>query len=750
MASGTTPITSVPPNWNRLSDLLSVTGTPRSESQDEARKTEFQRKQDLLETGRERFRISQEAESKRRREGLIDLKFHCGQQWDQWMELKRLQQGRPCLTINRTQAFVKHIVNNARQNRAEIKYDPIGDGADDDSAQIRQGIIRHIEKISQAEIAYDTGFESMAISGLGYIRVVDGWADERSADKDLYIQWVPNPFCVYEDPGASRPDWSDGKYKFVVEDITPAEFRRRYGTKWQCVGASNMQSIGDHAPFWMPGGDIRIAEYWYIEEESDVLCGMADGTTKLLSELNVPQDGQEEDPSQQVTWTRTTKIQKVKWALITGLDVIKERDWKGRYIPIIPVIGNQIELDGERILVGMVRYARESQRMYNYMYSSFVEAIALAPKSPFIADFEQIEEFRPLWEKANTDPMAYLPYRGRAIDGQLLPQPQRQQAEPPIQAFVAGLRLADENLKATFSIYDAALGQRGPQESGLAINSRKIESDVANYDWIDNFHRALVFLGIVLDDLLPYYYNTPGRVIQITRDDQSIFKVPMNQEHQAPNGQTKKYDLSSGRYSVNISTGPALATRRQEASHALLELAKVYPQLLQVAGPQVVRELDFPGKDAIAAQMEKAMPPELRQPDPNAPQIPPEAQQQMGQMQQMIQQLSQALTAATDKSTVQERKQAWETFRSQMTNETQLAIASVKTASQEAKFLNEKIFEELERIRASLQPELTGQPLAPPSSASQASAAPQAQAPAQPQSPVGSPVGAPAPVPPAG
>ena len=131
MASGTTPITSVPPNWNRLSDLLSVTGTPRSESQDEARKTEFQRKQDLLETGRERFRISQEAESKRRREGLIDLKFHCGQQWDQWMELKRLQQGRPCLTINRTQAFVKHIVNNARQNRAEIKYDPIGDGADD-------------------------------------------------------------------------------------------------------------------------------------------------------------------------------------------------------------------------------------------------------------------------------------------------------------------------------------------------------------------------------------------------------------------------------------------------------------------------------------------------------------------------------------------------------------------------------------------------------------------------------------------
>ena len=704
-----------------------------------------------MEMARERFRISALAESKRREEMLCDLRFRCGIQWDEWVALKRRQQGRPCLTINRIPEFVKHAANNMRQARPGIKIDPTGDGADEEIAEIRQGLIRYIEMNSRANIAYDTAFENLCTIGLGYARIVDGWSDPKSMDKDLFVQWVPNTFAVYEDPSAAKPDWSDGKYKFIVEDLSLPEFRARFGRKKQAASAENFQSIGDHAPLWLTDGKIRVAEYWHIEEESTVVCELDDGTTAYIDELQ-PED------ADRIVATRPGKVPRVKQDFISGLERLKPtRDWQGRYIPIIPFIGNQIELDGERILVGMVRYARESQRMYNYMYTSFVEAIALAPKAPFIAEFDQIQEFRAIWERANTDPMAVLPYRNvSAENGAPLPPPQRQQAEPPIGAFVQGLQLADQNLKATFSIYDASLGQRGPQESGIAINSRKIESDVANYDWIDNFSRGVTFLGIVLDDLLQYYYNKPGRVVQILREDQSTRPVTLNKPYTDPRtGKTKVYDLSKGKFSHTVSSGPSFLTRRQEAAKAMMETVKVYPPLMQIAGPMIIKEQDWPGKDAIAAQMEKAMPPELRPQDPDAPVTSQADQQKMQQQQQMIQQLTQALTLATDKKELEKMKQDYETFRAQMTQETQLAMAQLKTGSAEAKFMNDKIFEELERIHSVLgvtieqqsAPPTPGTP-APPSG--QPAIAPQQQA-APPAGPPQSPQpAAPAGVPPAG
>ena len=668
---------------------------------------------------------------------LADLKFRCGNQWDEALELQRSQQSRPCLTINRIPTFIKHVVNNMRQARPEIKVDPTGDGADEEIAEIRQGLIRHIQTQSHAEIAYDTAFENMATMGLGFMRVVDGWADEKSFDKDLFIQWVPNTFSVYFDPAASKPDWSDAKYCFIVEDISLAEFKARFGKDKLAASLSEFASIGDHQPSWLLGRKIRIAEYFHLEYDDDVLCELADGSTEYLSSIDARTDagavaeGTAEPP--QVVRTRPARRPKVVWTLMSGLDILKERVWKGSLIPVIPVIGNQIELDGERIIVGMVRYSRESQRMYNYMYSCFVEAVALAPKAPFIAEFRQIEGFEAIWEKANSAPVAVLPYRMFLDAGQMAPPPQRQQAEPPIAAFIEGLKLADQNLKATFGIYEASLGQKGPQESGIAINARKVESDVATYDWIDNFTRALEHLGRVLNDLLPHYYNSEGRIVQIIREDLSKRPVVFNQEHENDEGEIKKYDLSEGKFSINISTGPAFATRRQESAQRLMELAKVYPPLMQVAGPQIVSSIDMPVKDrdAIVSQLEKAMPPELRTEKPEDKQkgqqpIPPEVQQRMEQMDQMVQQLTEALKSATDGTELARQKEEWATYRTQLQQETQLAIAQLKTGSQEAQFLNQQVFAEMSRIREMLEPRLMN-PDQPNSQSSPASGAPAKQ-----------------------
>lgn len=725
-----------PTTWERIKDPANVSGVPSREPQQTAE--DSRKNQIFMEDARERFRMSANAQDRRSEEMRNDHRFYAGIQWDESIKAVRDQQGRPCLTINRIPGFVSHVTNNMRQQRPEIKIDPIADGADQEIAEVRQGLIRHIEVASQADIAGDKAFENMCIMGLGYMRVIDGWADERSVtDQELRVEWVPNIFNVFEDPAATKPDWSDGKYKFIVEDITLIEFRRRFGTDKSPASLSEFTGIGADQPYWLLGDKIRIAEYFHIEEEDDELYELNDGTGVYDSELD---NDNPRIPELKIGAggnyvSRPAKRKYVMWSLLYGLGVLKQKKWKGKYIPVIPIIGNQIELEGERILVGMVRYARESQRMFNYAYSCLVEAIALAPRAPWVAEAGSIEGFEDQYRSANTDPQAILMYRQRSVDGTAVIPPRREVAETPVQSLVAALKLADDNLKSVFRIFDASLGQKGPQESGIAINSRKIESDLATYDWIDNYTRGLRFLGIVLDDLLQYYYNRPGRIIQILQEDLQRKPITMNQSVQ---DQSAIYDLSKGKFAITVSTGPGFATRRQEASKSMIDLAKAYPPLMQSCGPMIIREMDWPGADAIAAQLEKTLPPELRQADPNAPKDDPEQLKQViAQMSQQIQIMAPALQKMSDKHESDYQKEMFETFRTQITQEVQLAIAMMKTGADTSKHLNEELFEEMKRVRLIVEGGIEQQQ---PSSGAPGSAAP-APAPQVPPQSVNTPAG---------
>lgn len=685
----------------------------------------------FLALAQERFRICVDATEKQRAQSLEDLRFAAGIQWDKDIQNRRDAQHRPCLTINRIDGFLAHAVNSMRQQRPEVKVIATADGASEELAQVEEGLLRHIQVNSNADVAYDESFKDMCTGGIGWMRVVDDWASPTSMDQELFIRPIQNPFAVYYDPFCKLPDWSDGRFAFVVEDMTRAEFKKRYPNS-EVAGLSDFRSIGDNAAYWFPGGNVRVAEYFHVEMKNEILCELEDKSTRLFSKL--PKDmysvhrgddgslglylndseGDEWGIGTYVGRARKCKIPEVYWAKITALDVLQERKWKGRYIPLIPVLGNQIELDGDRLLVGMVRYAREPQRMYNYMYTSFVETVALIPRAPWIAEVNQIPDgaMRDMWENFNTTPQVALFYK-HIVDesGNPVPKPEMNVATPPIAAFVEGLQMADQNLKSVFRIFDASLGQRGPQESGLAINARKIESDTGIYNWNDNFIRALRYLGTVLEDLLPYYYNTEGREFQIVQEDDTTKQVVMNQDFQEQ-GQTKHYDLEQGgNYRILITTGPSYQTKRQEAAQSMIDFFKLYPAGLQACAHILVGEFDFPGKDKIKAQLEKILPPNLQAEDPNAPPIPPQFKAQMDAAMQQIQQLSQLLHAATDKNNAEMQKQLmkeyWETMREQMTQEVNLAVGALKAGNEQSMFLSEKIFEELNRIRAELAPQTT-------------------------------------------
>ncbi|MEQ1666398.1 MAG: portal protein, partial [Bdellovibrionales bacterium] len=397
---------------------------------------------------------------------------------------------------------------------------------------------------------------------------------------------------------------------------------------------TDWKSVGDKQPGWVTEDSVRIAEYFYKTHEEVTLCLL--NTKEVIEKSKLPEilpDGI------QVVSERQTVLPAIKWCKINAVEVLEQTDWPGLWIPIIPVLGDELDVDGKKILEGVIRHAKDPQRMYNYWASSETETIALAPRAPFIGVEGQFEGFEEQWRTANVKNHSYLQYKAKTIGGVLAGPPTRQVYEPPVQAITQARMQSSEDLKATTGIYDASLGNRSNENSGIAIQRRNSQAQTNNFHFIDNLSRALRHSGRILLDLIPKVYDT-ARVVRTLGEDEKIDMVLVNQIFEK-NGESVQYNLGTGKYDVTISTGPAFATKRQEAAQDMLEFTKAVPNAAPIISDLIARNMDWPGAEQIADRLKKTLPPGVAEKDENEKQqLPPEAQQQMQQMDQMIQQLT--------------------------------------------------------------------------------------------------------------
>lgn len=586
--------------------------------------------QQLLRLARDRFQQAVDATRDMRDKALDDLRFVTGEQWPDSIRRQRDQDGRPCLTINRLPAFVKQVVNDQRQNRPAIKISPVDDQGDPDTAEILAGLCRHIEANSGADVAYDTAFESAVRCGLGAFRVLTDYTAPDSFDQEILIRRIRNPFAVYFDPTAQQPDYSDAKWCFIVEDLTREAFQAAYPHS-ELASLASFDGIGNRAPGWITPAGVRVAEYFWLEEQPITLCLVSTPNgMKSMPKAEVP-------AGLMVVRERESTKPIVRWAKLNGIEVLERRDWPGKYIPVVPVLGDEAEVDGQVVLASLVRHSKDSQRMYNYWASAETEAIALAPKAPFVAAEGQIEGYEQEWKTANVRNTAVLTYVPKSVGGTVLGAPQRQSAEPAIQAISHARLMSSDDIKATTGIFDASLGARSNEQSGRAILARQREGDVATYHFQDNLSRAIRHCGRILLDLIPRVYDTP-RVLRIVGLDGETETVAVNQPTKHK-GAERIYDLTTGLYDVVVSTGPSYTTKREQSVQSMLELAKAYPPLMQVAGDLVVKSMDWPGSEALAERLQAALPPELRPKDEDEGPNPQQLQAAMAQLSQQHEQL---------------------------------------------------------------------------------------------------------------
>jgi hypothetical protein len=577
---------------------------------------------EIIRDAREAFELAADAEAENRRDALDDLRFaRLGEQWPAEIKRERDLDGRPCLTINRLPAFIRQVVNDARQNKPSIVVHPVDSQADPETAEVFNGLIRHIEQSSDAEVAYDTALDFAVTCGFGYFRINTRYASDDGFDQDLAIERVANPFSIYGDPDGTAADSSDWNSAFVVDTLPKAAFEARWKGAQAVDWAAD--SYGSLTGPWLEGDRVMVAEHWRRETVQRSIVALSDGQVVEVAVYEKQKAMFDALGVKVVGRPRSVGSHKVTQRILTGAEVLETVEWAGKFIPIVPVYGEELHVDGRRRLRSLVRDAKDPQRMFNYWRTTSTELVALAPKTPFIGRKGAFETDSAKWATANVQTHAYIEYDG--------PEPPMRQpfTGAPAGALQEALNASDD-MKSIMGLYDASLGARSNETSGKAILMRQREGDVSTFHYIDNLNRAMRHAGRVLLDLIPKVYATP-RVVRILGADGQAKAVPVNPPQGAqvgaaqapdPTGQIREiekiYDLTVGKYDLTVSSGPSFTTRREEAANQMIELIRAYPAAAPVIGDLLAKNLDWPGADEVAKRLQAMLPPQARGPAPEA------------------------------------------------------------------------------------------------------------------------------------
>jgi hypothetical protein len=635
---------------------------------------------ELLREIREDFQYFRDFWSDNHDEWKEDLKYVSGDPWDADARQEREENKRPVLSPDELGQYLNATINNLRQNKRAIKVNPNGSGANDADAEKRSAIIKGIEYKSNAQSAYTNAFENAINCGMGFFRVTTKII---SKDNEVHpwIKIIENPLSVLLDPNAKEADFCDQKRCFVMDVMRKRDFVKKFpNAQKRSFEAEDVKA----APDWFQAENILVAEYWRIDDYDE--------------------NGEGGKVTQYIT---------------NGLEILEANEWRGSWIPIIPVTGKKMLVPrGSEIKIiyaSMIRLARGSQKMLAYIASQEAEEFGQMPRSPVIGYVGQFETDADAWDSANKVPHTRLmidPIVDQA-SGQVLPLPIRSPFIPNAQAYEIAKESWRRSIQASMGITPLpTAAQRQNEKSGVALDKIQSQQAIGSFHFTDNFDRAIENAGRQVNELITLVMDTP-RVVGIRNPDDSHDLMPVAPGGQMPQQQPGEqpiapddaFDPKKGDFDVTISSGMSYQSQRQEAGAfvdlLIQELANL-PLPPQAKATLLSKAISLKDIGPIGDEIAKII-----DPQGDGEPVPPQAQAAIAQAQQQAHESGQIATQLAQ----EKQSKMWEhlgkmkeieaKFQGDMALEekklqAQLAVAEVETKAQN---INERMaaVEELTR-----------------------------------------------------
>ncbi len=595
-----------------------------------------------------------DADNRSRAKEDTEFVYKPGAQWDSAVKARWGDDA--TLEFNQLVQFVNQVVNDGRQERPGIRVHPAGGKASEKTAEVIQGVARGIENDSQAEAIYDTGLQAAVVGGRGYWRVCSEFESPTSFNQKLKLKPIDDVMSVYLDLDYQEPDGSDRSKALVMETLSEEQFEERFPN----ASPVSWEPADDNKGWYSDGGKrVVVADYYRRTSTKRTLVRLTDGSTVYDDEL--PEGAMiavhEDGPEKGKPISRETDVFKVEWFKIAGGEqILEEYEWPGTIIPVVCCMGDVMMIDGERTYQGIIRRARDPQKMYNYEKSMKARQLGQATMAPYIASERAIQGYELEWKNANKARYSVLPFRDIDEAGNPIPPPTRVDFAPVPTGWVEAAQSDKEDIKSVIGMYQNSLGQHSTETSGKAILAKEKQSDNATFHFMDNLGRAIALTGRIIVEVLGDYYDKQRLVTSLGKDG-SREMVELNKPGfaTAPDGSIQaivENDVTTGEYAVTVEAGPSYATAREQSRDALLELVQndKSGMFMACAPDLIVRELDFPGHEELSERLKLMLPPPIQQhlamKEKENGKGGPEAamqemQQQLTQLQQQLQQMQQ-------------------------------------------------------------------------------------------------------------
>lgn len=625
-----------------------------------------------------------------------DADFALGDQWPEQIKGARENDGRPVLTENRMLPFIMQVVNDIRQARPQVQVKPVDGGADKVIADVLGGMIRNIQNVNEAETIYDTAAYNSVSAGYGWVRIGTDYADPLSFDQEITMSRIVNPFSVIVDPNSTSVDASDAEYIYVYTDVSKEDFEAEYPNEELSSFEVNVDEMGQ----WKDEHSIRVAEYFYKDYEKKTLVEYV----SYVSGVAVPGKGFKDEMPEDAEIIRERKVQVpvVKYCKLNGKTILEENTFPSQYIPIVPVYGLETWFKGRRHIFTLIHQAKDSQRMLNYWKTSSAEIIALQPKAPWVVADGQIKGYENIWQSANRVNHSVLPYKPLTVDGFAVPAPQRQMPPTNSGSMMQEAAAAADAIRASLGMQDTRFNeQRGVESmSGKAIIASQMQGENSTFHFVDNLAASMRQVGRILVDMIPKVYSEQ-RMVRILGEDGQDKQVPINQPVVREGGEFRKAQqgdamdkiqsmaLGQGKYDVVVEVGPSYATKRQELVNNIIELARIDPRIMEVAGDMMIQNMDFPESDVIANRIRSIMDPTLLNEDAED-----------ARTQQLAQAVEELQTKLQETELALQIKQDNEQFKNQ------IEMEKVQNDRKELEIKAAKTMAEIEKLKAEANQEI--------------------------------------------
>ena len=614
----------------------------RTKEARKAKKDETQAAGDLLSLARKRYKIMAEDDRHNREDALEDLRF-CSIPGAQWNENMKLNRGdRPAYEYNKVRVRCKRIINDMRDNRPSGKVRGTED-ADVDTAEIYEGLIRNIWASSHADNATDYAAEYQVQCGMGAWRVNTQYSSDTAFEQDIVIEMIENPFSLYCDPSAKGFMKRDARDWIYTTRMSYAEYEEEYPGKDKVDFESDNEYEDDSDDQWTDEETVRIAEYWYKVPIKKTLLQVEvpdpdnEGQTKTLV-VDSLSDEARGIPKDAIKNTREVDAHQIMMVVLSGQEILEGPvKWAGHMFPWVMVHGEYMVIEGRTYWWGLVRFAKDAQRSFNVSKTAIAETIAQAPKGKWWATSKQAAGHTDEWAEADRKNFPYLLYEA---DPQAPGAPPRMGAADVPVALMQQSAQDDEDLKDVMGLPDASMGASGDEKSGRAIYARQQQGEVATFNYRDNMSKAVELTMEILIDLIPEIYDAEREMRILGIDGAETYKRINQMVMDPATGKMVRInDMSTGKYDVTVTTGPAFSTQRQEAAEMYMGLTSGMPEIMQMAGDLIFKAVDLPYADEISERFKAMLPPQIQQMLQGDEDMPPEVMQMMQQAEQAMQQV---------------------------------------------------------------------------------------------------------------